>query len=364
MLFTAEDYTTPVPSIRDFPHTFAEYRRRFVWWMEKRLRITSPHLARHVSTFVSFFHWRPISNDELRSAMKPMFGVQLIHGPQHEECGPHQWWDTSEVTSMCNLCSGHCGTSFLSELRVDLWCTSNVTDMSGMFQYCTDFDQPIGDWDVGKVTDMSNMFEGARMFNQPLNKWDVRQLQRTTTMFRSAAFFNQPLDEWNVAELIDAEGMFLRAHSFNQPLRTWKPTRLENMSSMFFGSDMSPQNAASVVGWHVPRLQKNFNAFDSGIFWSECMPSNMNLRLTCCMHRCEYIGFKCMTFAAKVVDTVVLYPLFGVLLCTTICPLKCASAACLIADELLCLQWGRPSCVDTCTCIKVGVESAMNQSVY
>ena len=46
------------------------------------------------------------------------------------------------------------------------WDVSNVTDIAGMFQAASSFNQPIEIWDVSNVTNMSLMFSNASSFNQ------------------------------------------------------------------------------------------------------------------------------------------------------------------------------------------------------
>ncbi|WP_119184293.1 BspA family leucine-rich repeat surface protein, partial [Aliarcobacter cryaerophilus] len=48
-------------------------------------------------------------------------------------------------------------------------CTTNVTNMSGMFNDNPMFNQPLNNWDTSNVTNMNSMFSGAMEFNQPLN---------------------------------------------------------------------------------------------------------------------------------------------------------------------------------------------------
>ena len=116
------------------------------------------------------------------------------------------------------------------------WNVSNVTDMSGMFEDATAFNQPIGDWDVGNVTDMSGMFLGADAFNQPIGNWDVGNVTNMYVMFYQATSFNQPIGNWDVSRVTDMSEMFEDATSFNQPIGDWDTRNVTNMSDMFTGA--------------------------------------------------------------------------------------------------------------------------------
>ena len=55
---------------------------------------------------------------------------------------------------------------------------SQVTDMSGMFAFCTSFNQSfINDWDVSNVTNMEAMFRGCTSFNQSLGAWKIKTVE-------------------------------------------------------------------------------------------------------------------------------------------------------------------------------------------
>ena len=49
---------------------------------------------------------------------------------------------------------------------------SKVTDMDGMFNQATSFNQPLEGWDVGGVTDMNHMFVEADSLEQ-VPSWKV-----------------------------------------------------------------------------------------------------------------------------------------------------------------------------------------------
>ena len=82
---------------------------------------------------------------------------------------------------------------------IENWDVSNVKDMSGMFCFAENFNQPLNNWDVSNVTDMHGMFRFAEKFNQPLNNWDVSKVGFMSYMFCNAHAFNQPLNNWDLS---------------------------------------------------------------------------------------------------------------------------------------------------------------------
>ena len=63
----------------------------------------------------------------------------------------------------------------------------NVTSMSYMFYNCTNFNQPIGNWNTGKVTNMGYMFYNCTKFNQDLSKWCVSLITSKPNSFNDNA---------------------------------------------------------------------------------------------------------------------------------------------------------------------------------
>jgi Mycoplasma protein of unknown function, DUF285 len=61
----------------------------------------------------------------------------------------------------------------------------------------------INDWDVSAVTDMSEMFNFATEYNQPLNKWNVGKVTSMKALFASSSSqtkFNQNVSyDFNVS---------------------------------------------------------------------------------------------------------------------------------------------------------------------
>ena len=137
-------------------------------------------------------------------------------------------------SSVHSLAYAFCGFHKLE--YVNIKDTSKVTDMNGMFEYASKFNQPIGGWDTSKVTDMGGMFFGASSFNQPIGDWDTSNVTNIRCMFHCASSFNQPIGNWDTSNVTDMRLMFAGAHSFNQPIGNWDTSNVTNMCLMFFGA--------------------------------------------------------------------------------------------------------------------------------
>ena len=141
------------------------------------------------------------------------------------------------------------------------WDVSKVTNMSGMFcdTALTSFNQPIGNWNVSKVTNMSGMFRSATAFNQHIGSWNVGNVTNMSNMFENATAFNQPIGNWDVSKVTRMAYMFLNDTIFNQPIGNWNVSRVKNMSGMFAGNtNLSINNYDSLlIGWYARIFPEN-----------------------------------------------------------------------------------------------------------
>jgi surface protein len=139
--------------------------------------------------------------------------------------------DILDLTGTLNLVAMFNSSSITTVNNMDLWDTSSVTDMSGMFFNATSFNQPIGSWDVSSVTDMFGMFDAAISFNQPIGTW-------------------------NTSSVINMANMFDGATSFDQSIGTWDVTSLTNATSMLNNCGLSQVNYDNLlIGWGIQSLQ-------------------------------------------------------------------------------------------------------------
>ena len=96
--------------------------------------------------------------------------------------------------------------------------------------------QFITDWDTSLITDMSQMFRFKSEFNQPLN-WDVSSVTNFLAMFTSAIKFNQDISSWDVSKVTNFEAMFYNnfpglTMTFNQDISSWDMSSAEHLKSM------------------------------------------------------------------------------------------------------------------------------------
>ncbi|MDG1315178.1 MAG: BspA family leucine-rich repeat surface protein, partial [Flavobacteriaceae bacterium] len=135
--------------------------------------------------------------------------------------------------------------------NISNWDTSCVTDMSGLFQGYTTFNDDISQWDTSNVTSMASMFRGADSFNQDIGDWDVSNVIYIREMFSSADSFNQPISDWNVSGITDMYRMFFDARDFNNPIENWDVSNVTNMFAMFQAAEDFDQD---IGGWDVSNV--------------------------------------------------------------------------------------------------------------
>ena len=95
--------------------------------------------------------------------------------------------------------------------------TSNITDMSHLFEY-SDFNGDISKWNVSNVTNMNSMFADSK-FNGDISKWDISNVTNMKYMF-SHSEFNDDISKWDVSNVTNMGGMFVGS-KFNGDISKW-----------------------------------------------------------------------------------------------------------------------------------------------
>lgn len=191
-------------------------------------------------------------------------------------------WNMAPVSNTAYMFRGTTSFNNGNSDSIKNWNVTNVTNMTGMFNFARTFNQPIGSWNPVKVTTIAGMFATSD-FNQPLTGWanttnlantngmfnfnqvfnqDVGSLNMSNVtdaagMFKQAIMFNNggvnSLNNWNVANVTDMNNMFYQT-AFNHPLNNWDTSKVSNMASMFAQANVFNQD---IGNWNMANVQSH-----------------------------------------------------------------------------------------------------------
>ena len=113
--------------------------------------------------------------------------------------------------------------------------------MLATFQNCTNFNQPLNNWNVGNVATMLATFQNCTNFNQPLNSWNVGNVTNMTNFMAGA-------DSWNNTY-------------YDACLLAWSALALKPNVVAHFGDAKYTQSAARAILTSAP---KNWTITDGG----------------------------------------------------------------------------------------------------
>ena len=150
-------------------------------------------------------------------------------------------WDTSNVTNMSRMFEG--AANYNGDIST--WDVANVTDMSAMFKSAISFNQDLEAWGafVGNVTNMNALFSGAGQFNGPITTWDTSNVKDMNFIFDGSSAFNQDIGDWDVGNVASMDAAFRNTNQFNQDLTEWCVNLIPNEPGAFDdGSALQPVN--------------------------------------------------------------------------------------------------------------------------
>ena len=132
---------------------------------------------------------------------------------------------------------------------------SNVTDMSHMFNYCSNLETlDIGGWDTSMVTDMSYMFDNTSLTSLDINNWDVSTVTNMSHMFNfNTSLASLGLSNWNPSACTDMSYMFNYCYQLpSLNIKNLRVSSVTSMSSMF--SNCRKLSSLDLSGWDTSNV--------------------------------------------------------------------------------------------------------------
>ena len=117
-------------------------------------------------------------------------------------------WDTSDITDMSKMFNS---CYFLKSLDVSGFNTSKVTNMSNMFNSCWEIKSlDVSGFNTSKVTNMSYMFNGcSSLTSLDLSNWNTSKVTNMSYMFNGCSSLTSlDLSNWNTASVTNMSRMF------------------------------------------------------------------------------------------------------------------------------------------------------------
>ena len=176
----------------------------------------------------------------------------------------------SKTKNMSNMFSSG-KTGCIEKINFDGFDTSNVEDMSSMFEhYCPsvdvstlNFDVNVSNFNTSKVKNMKSMFSGSPFKSLDLSKWDTKNVTNMQDMFLGAGILNSlDVSHFNTSKVTDMSYMFFRMFELNAlDLSSFDTSNVTNMSSMF--ADNKNLTSLNVSSFNTSNVTDMSNMFAS-----------------------------------------------------------------------------------------------------
>jgi len=154
-------------------------------------------------------------------------------------------WDTRNVVNMGVMFNA---TSSLMYLNLSGWDTSNVTNMRSMFN-STRLEHIIGisGWDTSSVTTMNSMFRASRMENIAcISRWDTSNVTDMDNMFSGSQRLTAiDILQWDTSSVTSMYGMFMNTRISNLDLSSWDTRNVTNMNRIFSSHSLTSLDISS-----------------------------------------------------------------------------------------------------------------------
>ena len=164
-------------------------------------------------------------------------------------------FDTSKVTNMTSMFSGCKG---LTSLDVSNFNTSNVTDMYQMFYRCSNLTSlDLRNFNTSNVTSMSYMFDGcSNLKSLDLSRFNTIKVTNMTSMFDDCrSLISLDLSSFKTSNVTDMTSMFSKCSGLALlDLSKWDTSSVTSMNGMFNGCNKL--RTIRMIGCKQPTIDK------------------------------------------------------------------------------------------------------------
>ena len=145
-------------------------------------------------------------------------------------------FNTDKVTDMSSMFSACANIRYLDVSGFD---THNVTDMNHMFSECYGLlSLDLGNFDTGNVTDMSSMFWGCSSLQHiDLSNFDTSNVMNMEGMFSNCEWlYSLNVSNFDTRKVTDMSGMFYECRAIESlDLSSFDTRNVTDMGGMFYG---------------------------------------------------------------------------------------------------------------------------------
>ena len=165
--------------------------------------------------------------------------------------------DVSKLSQLNNAFY-NCKATTITGLNT--WDTSNVTNMSGMFNNSSATSLDLSNWNTGNVISTGYMFSGSSVVSLDLSNWNTSKVTDIGSMFSNSFTTYLDLSNWDTSKVTDMSGMFYNSKATTiTGLDTWDTSKVTSMREMFYNSSVS---SLDLSNWNTGKITSMSDMFD------------------------------------------------------------------------------------------------------
>ena len=147
------------------------------------------------------------------------------------------------------------------ELDLEIWNTSNVTNMVGLFFGCELLDKlpNISKWNVENVTNMNFLFKNCKSLKEipDISNWNISNVTNISFLFKNCRSLEKlpDISKWNTKNVIDMGSLFDGCESLKEipDISKWNISNATNISFLFKNCK-SLEKIPDILKWNTKNI--------------------------------------------------------------------------------------------------------------